>query len=101
MLLTTTRRGVASSGCFRGASITKFKYDSFVEVSATGKSSGLGLDIGQKQGRFACAGRLRYTKAQAQTRRGGLMDRLDHVEKDILKGYVLHGSFHLGQPSDS
>jgi hypothetical protein len=59
------------------------------------------LGMGQKQGRFACAGRLRYTKAQAQTRRGGLMDRLDHVEKDILKGYVLHGSFHLGQPSDS
>jgi hypothetical protein len=61
MLLRTSRRGVASSGCFRRATITEFKYDSFVEVSARGKSSGLGLDIGQKQGRFACAGHCYYT----------------------------------------
>jgi hypothetical protein len=70
MLLTTTRRGVASSGCFRGASITKFKYDSFVEVSATGKSSGLGLDIGQKQGGFACAGHSYYYTNETDSERG-------------------------------
>lgn len=38
------------------ATIAEFKYDSYVEVSARAKSSGSGLHIGQKQGRFARAG---------------------------------------------
>lgn len=38
------------------ATITEFKYDSYVEGSARAKSRGSGLHVGQKQGRFACAG---------------------------------------------
>jgi hypothetical protein len=106
MLMRTTRRGVASSGCFRGASITEFEYDSFVEVSARGKSSGLGLDAGQKQGRFTCAGD--YTNETDSERGPDERAGLTHVsprERIIIavtrKKMLCMGDSILGRASDS